>query len=652
MKSWHATLVLCLLSACGGGGGGGSNNQGANPNPVSPPPTPRNVTATGKYESVEVSWSSSFSAASYNVYWSDSPDVSAQNGTRISTTDLSVVIQGLANGTTYYAVVNAENSGGASTSSSVVQAGAVAIAPSRVRNLALTPGDGVITMEWDGVSDAESYVVSWHTSSNGRGTESQNPGSPYVLSGLTNGVKYFVGVSGENSAGVGPGTGVLEATPTGSVAGWTPQTRISELTRAGGDNYYLLDADINDKGVAAVVWRSIGTRSWVTVNHTTGGDWHEPELVVESGLPAAVNVLPDDEIVLAYSDGDEVWLKHLTAGAWSDPVLVSDENNPRQFKGLVNIASDDSGNLFLAWVATVNTDGTYAGELDEVWARRYDRAAGTWEDAAMLSQSVRAAGFIAIETGEDNSAVVAWLQDTSAFDENEFNGGPRNRAVYASWFDGVSWHAGAPVGHADLVENDEVVELALDVNDAGSAAISYKLTRSRAGPNSRSDLVGAARFDADLGQWSGPEVVVDSVADKFSIDVVIDAAKGILAAWENFNYVATSDFDPASALWGDVEDHPTVDLTGSGSTLGMEQDSSGRTALVWTTDTLDTNGVFVRWLEPGSSTWSDVDHIGGYKDHWFQFELSDSGYGIVVNVVSVEIWGTNKFIVFANLYSP
>ncbi len=70
--------------------------------------------ATGR---VTLTWDKDPIATSYNVYWSDSPGVTRQNGNKISNVKNPVTIKGLNRGTTYYFVVTVVNEFGESEES-------------------------------------------------------------------------------------------------------------------------------------------------------------------------------------------------------------------------------------------------------------------------------------------------------------------------------------------------------------------------------------------------------------------------------------------------------------------------------------------------------------------------------------------------------
>ena len=56
-----------------------------------------------------LSWNKVPNAASYNIYWSDSPGVTKHNGEKISYVNSPYTIKGLKRGVTYYFVITAVN---------------------------------------------------------------------------------------------------------------------------------------------------------------------------------------------------------------------------------------------------------------------------------------------------------------------------------------------------------------------------------------------------------------------------------------------------------------------------------------------------------------------------------------------------------------
>jgi hypothetical protein len=86
------------------------------------PPPPDGVSVVAGNGQVTVSWTGVSAAASYNLYYSTSPGVTRQNGTKIAGVTSPYIKTLLTNGTHYYFVVTAVNTGGESIESAQVSA--------------------------------------------------------------------------------------------------------------------------------------------------------------------------------------------------------------------------------------------------------------------------------------------------------------------------------------------------------------------------------------------------------------------------------------------------------------------------------------------------------------------------------------------------
>jgi fibronectin type 3 domain-containing protein len=78
----------------------GSTEANATPNTGLAPAAPTGVTATAAATQVTLTWNSVPNAASYNVYWSDTPGVTQATGTKIAGVTSPFVHTGRTNGTT------------------------------------------------------------------------------------------------------------------------------------------------------------------------------------------------------------------------------------------------------------------------------------------------------------------------------------------------------------------------------------------------------------------------------------------------------------------------------------------------------------------------------------------------------------------------
>jgi hypothetical protein len=110
-KILFGLMVIAALSSCHNSG---VFNTG--------PTAPIGVTAVSAGGQVTISWPPVVGATSYNLYWSKTSGVTTTTGTKITGVTSPYILSGLTNGTTYYYVVTAVNSGGESVASSQVSA--------------------------------------------------------------------------------------------------------------------------------------------------------------------------------------------------------------------------------------------------------------------------------------------------------------------------------------------------------------------------------------------------------------------------------------------------------------------------------------------------------------------------------------------------
>jgi len=214
-------LTVVLLSpgmvwfGCGGGGGG----DGSTP---LPPAAPSSVTANPGDNQATLSWSSVSGATSYNVYYRTAPGVTKATGTKVSGVQSPNVVSGLTNGTPYYFVVTAVNSGGESAESAERSATPTSTppppAPTGVR---ATAGDNTVTVSWDAAAGATSYNIYYRTAAGvtkTNGTPITGATSPRIVTGLTNGTTYYFVVTAANANGESTESSEVSATPVAPAA--------------------------------------------------------------------------------------------------------------------------------------------------------------------------------------------------------------------------------------------------------------------------------------------------------------------------------------------------------------------------------------------------------------------------------------------------
>ena len=194
-----------------------STEVSATPSPTPPPYAPTNVTAEAGIGQVRVSWAASAGAASYQIYYSTAPGVTAASPNKVSGAVSPQVVGSLSNGIAYYFVVTASNANGESAASFETSATPLTSPPPPAPvGLTAVEGDRQATVAWPSVAGATGYNLYYATDVNvttGIGIKIANVSSPYVIKGLNNRTEYFFVVAAVNSGGEGAQSATASATP-------------------------------------------------------------------------------------------------------------------------------------------------------------------------------------------------------------------------------------------------------------------------------------------------------------------------------------------------------------------------------------------------------------------------------------------------------
>ena len=207
-----------VVTAVNSAGESDPSNQAIS-TPIAPiSAAPLNLAGTAGNAQVALSWSASAGAATYNLYWSTTSGVTPANGTKISgITNPAYVQNGLTNGTTYFYVVTAVNTGGESPASNQASATPVAAIPAAPLNLNASAGAAQALLSWSVSSGATSYNLYYSTTagvSPANGTKiSGITATNYTQSGLISGTTYYYVVTAVNASGESSASNQASATP-------------------------------------------------------------------------------------------------------------------------------------------------------------------------------------------------------------------------------------------------------------------------------------------------------------------------------------------------------------------------------------------------------------------------------------------------------
>lgn len=175
------------------------------------PAPPTGLSATGGDAQIALNWTGSTNANSYAVYRANSSSgpysLVASGVLTTAYTDI-----GLAGGTTYFYVVDAVNSCGASGDSAYAGATTIPSAPS---GLTATAGSNQVALSWTASTGAATYNVKRATTSGGPYTTIVTGvgATSYTDINAANGTTYYYVVSAANNSGESSNSSEVSATP-------------------------------------------------------------------------------------------------------------------------------------------------------------------------------------------------------------------------------------------------------------------------------------------------------------------------------------------------------------------------------------------------------------------------------------------------------
>lgn len=203
--------------------GQSANSAEVSATPVLPPPaTPTGLAAAAGNAQVSLTWNASGGATGYHVKRSTSSGAETQIAAPSSA---SYTDSGLTNGTKYFYVVSAVNSGGESANSGEASAtpAAPAAPPATPTGLQATGGNAQVSLSWNASAGAASYHVKRSTTNGGpfNTTLASPTATTYSDTAVTNGTTYYYVVSAVNTAGESGNSAQASATPASPAANVT-----------------------------------------------------------------------------------------------------------------------------------------------------------------------------------------------------------------------------------------------------------------------------------------------------------------------------------------------------------------------------------------------------------------------------------------------
>jgi fibronectin type 3 domain-containing protein len=225
------------------------------------PPIPTGLTATAGDTKVGLQWSAATGATSYHLKRSTTsggPYTQIAAPTWAGYTDV-----GVKNGTTYFYVVSAVNSGGESGNSAQVSAKPATTATPGPTGLSATAGDGQVGLRWSSLTGATSYHVKRATVSGGPYVQIAAPWwNGYTDVGADNGTTYFYVVSAMTSKGESANSAQASAKPAAATTGSTSTTTSGSTGGLASSFFGLSISQINASHFPTVPFG--GVRLWDT----------------------------------------------------------------------------------------------------------------------------------------------------------------------------------------------------------------------------------------------------------------------------------------------------------------------------------------------------------------------------------------------------
>ena len=250
--------------------GNGSSQNSFELSSLTPVSPPAGLVASAAAGSINLTWTSVPNASSYKIYRGTASGVYtliASNNVPSSYTDSSTVT-----GTPYYYVIKSYNGSDSPNSSEVSAKTLASIAISSINIL----DQNSVQVTFPSITGAETYDLSYGTSSGSYSTTQTAVSSPYIISGLTENTTYYIIVKAKNTTGSGTQTisaemsvKTLTAPAASLVATATStQTQLSWATVTGASSYKIYRGTVS--GTYTLLASGIATTTYNDSTVTNG----------------------------------------------------------------------------------------------------------------------------------------------------------------------------------------------------------------------------------------------------------------------------------------------------------------------------------------------------------------------------------------------
>jgi hypothetical protein len=178
--------------------------------PIPPPETPGTITVYPGYQMLELGWDTVADAAAYEAYYSTSGGTEPPPGAEMKTvSEPGVVLHGLSNGMNYTVWVRAVNTAGSSGYRTNARTPATGVSPDAPALITARGGDTKVTVTWAQVHGVKEYKLYYSLTDNfssppaiaGPTVLSSAPENTADITGLSNGITYYIWVVSSNGAG-------------------------------------------------------------------------------------------------------------------------------------------------------------------------------------------------------------------------------------------------------------------------------------------------------------------------------------------------------------------------------------------------------------------------------------------------------------------